>query len=38
MKRGIPEGPYFRAKAGIDVGQLFHRIVLGRLLILEAFS
>ena len=38
MKKGIPEGPRFRAKAGIDAGQLFHSIVLGRLLVLEAFS
>ena len=26
--------PCFRAKAGIDAGQLFHSIVLGRLLVL----
>ena len=38
MKKGIPEGPCFRAKAGIDAGQLFHSIVLGRPLVLEAFS
>ena len=35
MKKGIPE---CRAKAGIDAGQLFHSIVLGRLLVLEAIS
>ena len=29
MKKGIPEGPCFRAKAGIDADQLLHSIVLG---------
>ena len=38
MKKEIPEGPCFRAKAGIDAGQLFHSIVLVRLLVLEAYS
>ena len=29
MKKGTPEGPCFRAKTGIDAGQLLHSIVLG---------